>query len=153
MLPGGCRCSGRPEGGLHGLELAFLLASDGRWPEAEALLDPLNLDLPDASRLLHPCLGIAHLILTGYGSRIGELLEDGAPSPDGLAECAHWLGLMVRMFTLGLTGHPETASSSLASMPDLLGYLQEVAAPPSSAYAGVVRDLASLLAAHGLIPE
>jgi hypothetical protein len=37
-------------------------------------------------------------------------------------------------------------------MPQLLGYLQEVPAPPDSGYAGVVRDLAALLAAHGLIP-
>src|SRR6185437_1844227 len=141
-----------PDEGYPAAELALLLAADGRWPEAEAVLAPLSLDLPDASRLLHPCLGIAQLVLTGFGPRIGEILEDNQPTPDGLAECAHWLGLMVRMFTLGLPGHPETAASSLATMPQLLGYLQEVPAPADSGYAGVVRDLASLLAAHGLIP-
>ena len=141
-----------PGEGYPAAELALLLAADGRWPEAEALLGPLSPDVPDASRLLHPCQGIAHLVLTGYGARIGEILEDGEPSADGLAECAHWLGLMVHMFELGLTGHPETAASSLASMPQLLGYLREVTAPPGSAFAGVVRGLASLLETHGLIP-
>src|SRR6185437_1662354 len=63
-------------------ELALLLAADGRWPEAEAVLAPLSLDLPDASRLLHPCLGIAQLVLTGFGPRIGEILEDNQPTPD-----------------------------------------------------------------------
>ena len=139
-----------PGEGYPAAELALLLVSAGRWPEAEAFLGPLSLDLPDASRLLHPCLRIAARIMSGHFASMSETLEEGEPSPEYLAECAHWLDLLVRMLTLGVTGHPETARTALRSLPQAADFLRQVPAAPGSEFAAAVRGLGALLDRHGL---
>jgi tetratricopeptide (TPR) repeat protein len=145
-----------PGEGYPAAELALLLVSSGRWPEAEAVLALLSLDLPDVSRLLHPCLLIAARIMTEqFVSMVGtleEILEEeGEPSPDFLAEGAHWLDLLVRMLTLGVTGHPETARKALRALPEAVDFLRQVPAAPGSEFAGAVQRLGALLESHGLM--
>jgi predicted Zn-dependent protease len=148
-----------PDEGYPAAELALLLVSAGRWPEAEAVLAPLSLNLPDASRLLHPCLLIAARIMTEHvvsmvGTLEETLEEEGQPSPEFLAECAHWLDLLVRMLTLGVTGHPETARKALRVLPQAVDFLREVPGAPGSEFAGAVQGLGALLESHGLMtPE
>jgi tetratricopeptide (TPR) repeat protein len=136
-----------PGTGYPAAELALLLASDGRWPEAETLIGPLTAELRDVSRLVHPCLRLAGCILTEV-ARLWEDLEPDDPDPDGLAECAHWLGLLLKVSTLGVTGHPEVVPTAFRTLPQLVDVLQKVAAPADSDYAEVVRGLEALLESH-----
>lgn len=77
-----------------------------------------------------------------------EVLEPDDPDPDGLAECAHWLGLLLKVYTLGVTGHPEVVETTFRTLPRLVDLLQEVPAPPDSDFAEVVRGLSALLETH-----
>lgn len=134
-----------PGEGYPAAELALLLASAGRWPEAETLIGTLTADLPDAGRLVHPCLGIANRVLTQFGPGLADILDTDEPGPGDLAECAHWLGLLLKMYTLGVTGHPEVAPAAFRSLPRLVDALRKVPAPPDSGFAAVVRGLGALL--------
>jgi tetratricopeptide (TPR) repeat protein len=136
-----------PGEGYPAAELALLLASTERWPEAETLIGTLTADLPDVSRLVHPCLQLASCTLTQVAS-LWEVLEPDHPDPDGLAECAHWLELLLKVYTVGVTGHPEVVSTTFRTLPRLVDLLQEVAAPPDSDFAEVVRGLSALLEGH-----
>ena len=134
-----------PGEGYPVAELALLLASAGRWPEAETLIGTLTADLPDASRLVHPCLGIVNRVLTQFGPRLAEILDADEPGPDDLAECAHRLGLLLTVYPLGVTGRPGAASTVFRGLPRLVDALRKVPAPPGSDFAEVVRGLGALL--------
>lgn len=140
--------AGAPGEGYPAAELAQLLACTDRWPEAEALIGPLNAELPDLSRLFHPCMKIGARILTGFGPRLGELLDPDEPGPDALAECAHWLSLLLKMYTLGTVGRPEMAPTVLRTLPRLVEGLRKVPAPPDSDFAEAVRGLGALRESH-----
>jgi tetratricopeptide (TPR) repeat protein len=133
-----------PDEGQPAAELALLLASAGRWPEAEPLIGRLRADLPDAGRLVPPCLKIGSCVLTQLGPRMAEILEAGQCGPDDLAECAHWLGLLLKMYTLTVR-NAEASATAMRRLPQLVGILQKVPAPPDSDFAEVVRGLGALL--------
>ena len=141
-----------PGKGHPAAELAVLLAANGRWPEAEALLAPLNLDLPDISRLAQPCLRIVVCIADQFGPRLGDILADDERSLDDLAECAHWLTLLLHMYTLALTGQPDVARGTVGGVQRLVDVLRKVPAPADSEFAAAARGLGALLEAHSLAP-
>ena len=138
-----------PGKGQPSAELAQLLAADRRWAEAEVLLAPLNLDLPDVSRMAQPCLKIIVCIADQFGPRLGDIIADDEPSPDDLAECAHWLRLLLSMYTLALAGQPEVAGGTVAGVLRLVDALRKVPAAPGSEFAEVTAALGTLLEAHG----
>lgn len=138
-----------PGEGYPAAELALLLASSGRWPEAETLIGTLTADLPDASRLIHPCLGIVNRIMAQFGPRMADILESSEPGPDGLAECAHWLSLLLTMYTLGTIGHPEAVTKVSRSLSGMVNALRKVPAPPDSGFAEAIRGLGALLESWG----
>ena len=113
------------------------------------LLAPLNLDLPDVSRMAQPCLKIIVCIADQFGPRLGDILADDERSLDDLAECAHWLRLLLSMYTLALAGQPEVARGTVAGVLRLVGALRKVPAPPDSEFAAATAGLGALLEAHG----
>jgi tetratricopeptide (TPR) repeat protein len=143
-----------PGKGCPAAELALLLATGGRWAEAEVLLAPLNLnlDLPDVGTVAQPCLKIIVCIADQFGPRLGDILADDERSLDDLAECAHWLRLLLSMYTLALAGQPEVARGTVAGVLRLVDVLRKVPAPPDSAFAAATSGLGALLDAHGAAP-
>jgi hypothetical protein len=142
-----------PDQGYPVAQLALLLVSSGRWPEAEALLGTLSRDLPDASKLVRPCYSIAMQIVQDYIAGMpGSHTGDEVLSPDYLTERAHWLDLLTRTLTLAVTGQrTEVVIEVLGNLQSTLAFLWQVPATPDSPFARAVRDLDMLLDRYNLL--
>lgn len=128
-------------------ELAVLLASAGRWPEAEKLIATLTTDLPDAGSVVKPCLLLLMRVFNAASSVLAETFDgDGPFSPEDLDECARWLNLMLTLFALVLW-HPSAARTT-ASLPQIVAILRKKDVPPDSAFARALRGLGELAAAR-----
>ena len=99
--------------------------------------------------MAQPCLKIIVRIADQFGPRLGDIIADDEPSPDDLAECAHWLRLLLSMYTLALAGQPEVAGGTVAGVLRLVDALRKVPAAPGSEFAEVTAALGTLLEAHG----
>ncbi len=125
-------------------ELALLLAETDRWPEAESLMALLSTDLPDASRLVKPCMGLAVAI----AKRAVPLMREmgaGEPGAELFDETAHWLGLLLNMYTLTAVGRPAPTASLYGHLTGALAALHNLSALPDSSFALVVRGFDALL--------
>jgi tetratricopeptide (TPR) repeat protein len=127
-------------------ELALLLAESDRWAEAEALITALPADVPDPRMVAARCTAIASLAI-GRAKPWLAKIDTGNPDTGVLAESARWLAMAIRMWTAAVTRNPDGAEVIMGQgLPTAVDALHQVAAPPDSGFARVVRDFDALLA-------
>jgi tetratricopeptide (TPR) repeat protein len=133
-----------PDEGTPAAEVALLLAEDGRWPEAAAVMATLRPDMPDLNMARYSCMKLLQACLTAAGAAF-EAKHGDDPDAECGEKATHWLNLIFDLFAVLDSGRPEAAATLC---PDWLTRLHADLRPGSvlecREFTRVARDL------HGL---